>query len=459
MTIVKRLLAVALLSVVTLGACDFDITNPNSPDPIGTNPSRSRVAAAVTGILIAARSDQADWVLDAGIIGREAYRFDGSDPRFVTEWLVGPLDAGSRAFGGDHWLEEYTTIRSINNLLNVIGSATALSTAEQNATSGLAETLQAYSFLMVLNGHTQDSIPLEVNQPVTDAPAPYVSNDSAYSFVSALLDAAQANLAAGGAAFPFSLPAGFVGFDTPADFIQFNRALKARVEVYRGSRGCGNPCYSAALTALAASFVDTTSAATLNNGVYFDFGTGPGDVSNFLAQDPQTSDNMVHPRLADSAETQTGGGLDARFLAKTVTRPSRTVSGLTSDRSFQSYPVPGTPIAIIRNEELILLRAEANNAVGTGAQVAADVNYVRVNSGGLAPNATLAAATVAERLNAILHERLYSLLYEGGHRWIDMRRTGKLAGIPVDRAGDVVHATLPVPTDECLARATNPTQC
>ena len=455
MTRTRFLLTVAVLG---LGACDLNITNPNSPEPIGDNPSPSRVAAAVTGLLYAARSDQADWVLDAGIIGREAYRFDGSDPRFVTEWLVGPLDAGSRAFGGDHWLEEYVTIRSANNLLNVIGTATALTAAQQDATRGFAETFQAYSFLMVLDGHTQDSIPLAVNQPVTAAPAPYVTNDSAYSYVSGLLDAAQAHLAAGGAAFPFALPAGFTGFDTPANFIKFNRALKARVEVYRGSRGCGNTCYTAALTALGASFIDTSGAGTLNNGVYFDFGTGPGDIANFLAQDPQTSDNLVHPMLADSAETQIAGGLDARFLAKTVTRPSRTVSGLTSDRSFKNYPAPGSRMPIIRNEELILLRAEANNNVGTGVQVAADVNYIRFNSGGLAAIGGLAAQTAPQRLDAILHERLYSLLYEGGHRWIDMRRTGNLAGIPLDRVGDVRHSTLPVPTDECLARAT-PAQC
>ena len=91
-----------LLAVTTLasGACDFDISNPNSPPPIGSNPSRAEVAAAAAGILIAARQDAADWALDAGIIGREAYRFDGSDPRFISEFLVGPLDPGSGAFGG-----------------------------------------------------------------------------------------------------------------------------------------------------------------------------------------------------------------------------------------------------------------------------------------------------------------------------------------------------------------------
>ncbi|HEX9705895.1 MAG TPA: RagB/SusD family nutrient uptake outer membrane protein [Gemmatimonadales bacterium] len=440
------------LAALVPGACDFDISNPNSPPPIGNNPSRSEVAAAATGILLAARQDAADWALDAGIIGREAYRFDGSDPRFISEFLIGPLDPGSGAFGGDHWFELFRTIRSAHNLVTVVPTATALSTQEQNATRGFAETMNAWSFLMVLNAHTQDSIPVDVARDETEAPAPFVTNDSAFAFVSNLLDTASVHLAAGGAAFPFELPSGFAGFATPADFAEFNRALKARVEVYRGSRGCGNPCYTTALTALGQSFVDTSGAATLNVGVYFNFGTGPGDIANFLSQDPQTSDNLVHPSLEDSAETQTAGGLDARLLAKTVIRPARTVSGLTSDRSFTNYPSPGSSLPIIRNEELVLLRAEANNGLGNGAASAADINYIRVRSGGLAIDATLAAATQPARLGVILRERRYSLLYEGGHRWIDMRRTGRLAQVPLDRTGDVVHSRLPIPTDEVLPR-------
>lgn len=451
MTRIRTLVAVAVLAT---GACNLDISNPNSPEPIGPNPSRSQVAAASIGVLIAARSDLDDYVLDAGIIGREAYRFDGSDPRFISELLAGPLDPGSGAFGGDHWFEEYRTIRSVNNILTHIGTADTLQVTldEQDAVRGFAETFAAFSFLMALNTHTQDSIPLAVGGAISGPPAPFVTNDSAYAFVSNLLDTAQLHLTnAGSADFPFSLPAGFSGFDTPATFILFNRALKARVEVYRGSLGCGAPCYANALLALAASFVDTTGAATLNDGVYMDYGTGPGDDANFLSQDPQTSDNLVHPMLEDSAESQVTTGLDARLLAKTVTRPVRTSTGLTSDRSFTGYPTPGSPIPIIRNEELILLRAEANNATDAVGS-AADINYIRVTSGNLAVDATLAAGTTTDRLNAILKQRLYSLLYEGGHRWIDMRRTGNLAGVPVDRPGDVVHPTLPIPTDEVLAR-------
>ncbi|MGI8818225.1 MAG: RagB/SusD family nutrient uptake outer membrane protein, partial [Gemmatimonadales bacterium] len=112
-----------VLALIAVGgaACDFEIANPNSPDIIGENPNRSQVAASSIGLLIATRSDVADWALDGALLGREAYRFDGSDPRFTGEMMQGPLDPGSRAFGGDHWAEPYAAIRSANNLLAVIG--------------------------------------------------------------------------------------------------------------------------------------------------------------------------------------------------------------------------------------------------------------------------------------------------------------------------------------------------
>src|SRR2546426_9613925 len=45
-----------------------------------------------------------------GIVGRESYNFDPADPRFVTEMMVGPLDGGSPAFGGNLWANPYRSI-------------------------------------------------------------------------------------------------------------------------------------------------------------------------------------------------------------------------------------------------------------------------------------------------------------------------------------------------------------
>ena len=436
----KYLLVAAM---VITSACDFNVQNPNSPDPIGENPSREQVGAAAIGLLIGTQQDAADWALDVGIIGREAYRFDGADPRFTSELLTGSLDAGGGAFGGDHWLEQYRVIRSANNLLAVLPSSADLSAEEVSATAGFTRTIKAYNFLMVVNGHTSDSIPIAVDIPPEGPPAPFVSNAEAYDYIVALLDSALADLQNGGTVFPFSLSNGFTGFNTPATFSQFNRALRARVDVYMGN-------FAEALTALAASFIDTLPPFDLNAGAFNSFGTGPGELANALSQNPQTGENFAHPSLETDAQQQPGGELDQRFLDKTVGRASTTVDNLTSDLGWIRYPSPSSPIPIIRNEELILLRAEANIGLSQFAAAADDINFVRVNSGGLAPIAVPGTPTAA--LDALLYEKRYSLLYEGGHRWIDMRRYGRLSQLPLDRTGDLVYTTYPIPTSEVLPR-------
>jgi hypothetical protein len=442
------------LSVLVSGACNFDIADPNNPGPIGNDPSPSQVGAAVAGIVIASRAGAPGWNLITGILGREAYRFDGSEPRFISELLHGPLDPGS-GFGGGQWAGNYTAIRSANELLDVIGTATSYSAADQNAVRGFAETMQAYEFLNVLMGHAEDSIPVAVDVPLTAPPAPFVSNDSAFRLVSGLLDAADTHLAAGGTSFPegVALPSGFGGFDTPPTFRRFNRALQAAVEVYRGSLGCGAPCYTTAKTLLenGSTFVDTSASADVSAGVYFNFSTNPGDAANPLFQNPQTGENHVNPRVVDSADTNASGAIDKRVTAKVTSRPSQTTDSLTSAYGWIRYNSSNAPIPMIKNEELVLLRAEANNALGNGVLAAADVNHVRVVSGGVLPIAGLGAQTQDQILGQILHERWYSLLYEG-HRWFDLRRTGRLGAYLLDRPTDQVFATLPIPLNEVLAR-------
>ena len=45
-----------------------------------------------------------------------------------------------------------------------------------------------------------------------------------------------------------------------------------------------------------------------------------------------------------------------------------------------------------------------------------------------------------------------SLVFEG-HKWIDMRRFGRLAQLPKDLPTHIVVSRLPVPQAECLQRA------
>ena len=124
-----------------------------------------------------------------------------------------------------------------------------------------------------------------------------------------------------------------------------------------------------------------------------------------------------------------------RALAKIVPIPvgvsPQTVPGLPIQGTlkFTVYFVggianPGAPIPILRYEELILLRAEAE--IGTGAVAAAvtDLNFVRENSGNLPPYS--GATTPAALITELMYERRYSLLWEQGTRWNDARRFGVL---------------------------------
>jgi len=478
----KPIVALIVVGTLAVGACNFDVTNPNSPPPIGPNATPAQVTAASIGLLAGLRVDQSNWVQKVSILAREGYRLDAADPRFTTELLAGELDPTNNAFGGGQWQSEYRTIQSGYAILNAIGTA-QLPDTEKNAVRGFVRTIQALSFLNVLNAHIQDSIPLDVNRTIDQPLAPFVRNDSAYKAVLAILDSARADLLAAGspagAIFPFDLGPGFAGFKTPATFLKVNRALLARVLVYRASLGAlpagtyaPSPlgwtvcaaCWDAALTALQASFIDP--AAALDLGAYNAFGTGNLDVPNALSQDPASAINVVHRMLKDSVELQTGGtGLrDKRFLAKITDRPDTLpLACLKSALSWIRYPTPSAPMPIIRNEELILLRAEANwfGTTGTKLQAINDLNFIRQTSGNLDPTIVTALSTDAEFVTALLHERLYSLVYEGGHRWIDLRRYGRLGSVINDRPTgctnpkipkDTVFSTLPINLFEVQAR-------
>jgi starch-binding outer membrane protein, SusD/RagB family len=452
--IARRTLLLAT-SVLALGGCsDLTVPDYNNPsiEALQGNPTRTTVGQAAQGMLISARAQmgaQNGYVSLLGIIGRESYNFDPADPRFITEMLIGPLDPGSPAFGANLYAAPYRTIRLGNTLLDAVGRVTDLTDAEKEATRGFAKTIQAHELLMVINTRDDLGVPIDVAIEPTAPPAPIVAKPQVFARIVQLLEEARTHLQAGGTSFPFALGPGFAGFSTPATFIKFNRALKARVDVYMGN-------YSAALTSLTGSFIDTN--ASLDLGVYHVFSTASGDVENTLF-DPTGRAILGHPSIIADAQRKPDGSLDARVQRKvTVLSEPHTVQGITTDVLFTLYGSSSAPISIIRNEELILLRAEANIGLNTPASLLAaqnDINFIRVNSGGLAP---VTPATAAAALDELLYNKRYSLLFEGGHRWIDARRYGRLATLPKAVQTHNVHSRFPYPEAECLARSPKPAQ-
>src|SRR6185437_13016190 len=198
-------------------------------------------------------------------------------------------------------------------------------------------------------------------------PAPFVTRDSGYKYILASFDSARTALAAGGAAFPFTLHSGFTGFNTPATFLQFTNALEARAAADYATAGGGAAAWAKAQTALAGSFLNmgAANAAAMNAGVYHIYSSATGDVLSGL--DPITNTTLyAHMSYLADAQLKADGTTDNRVLAKIKTGlPSRqgpvTAAGPTSASStigFNVYPTSATSIPVIRNEELILLNAE-----------------------------------------------------------------------------------------------------
>jgi hypothetical protein len=100
---------------------------------------------------------------------------------------------------------------------------------------------------------------------------------------------------------------------------------------------------------------------------------------------------------------------------------------------------------------LILLRAEARYFTGDKAGALADLNVVRTTDGGLAALSAGDIDTDDKFITRLLYERRYSLLIEG-HRWVDVRRFGKINTLPLDDPTHTRGVQQPVPTQECDSR-------
>ncbi len=439
-----RTVSAILLGTFLLTGCETDVGDLNNPQlgDLQGNPTPAAAASVATGLLVGTRkyiAPRNGYVSLLGVLGRESYDLDTGDPRFVTELLLAPnLDPGTPAIGGNLWNQPYANIRNANLLLDALPkiATAALPDTDKEAIRGFAKTIQALDFLQLIDTRDTNGAAIDVNLPPGQI-APIVSKTEVFARIVQLLDEAQGHLGSAGAKFPFPLSSGFTGFDTPATFLKFNHALKARVEVYRGN-------FSSALTELQGSFLDT--AADLKLGVYHAFSTGSGDLINGL-DDPLI---YAHPSIKTDAEEKSLGVPDDRYTAKIKMVTPKTLQGVTSNLGFTIYSTPTTSVPIIRNEELILLRAEANIGLNTGSSITAaiaDINFIRQSSGGLAARNDLNSANI---LDELLRQKRYSLLFEGGHRWIDMRRYGKLSQL--QDPGTVVHSEFPIPLPETDAR-------
>jgi hypothetical protein len=336
--------------------------------------------------------------------------------------------SGSNFYISTPWASRYRVVKNCNTLIDAATNTTLATDAQKKAYTGFAKTIEAYQLLMNLN--LTDSNGIRVDVANADNLGPIVDYNAALTTISGFLDDGKNDLTGADVAFPL---AGFGQFSDAAGLVKFNRALAARVDVYEKK-------WSDALTALNESFFDLNG--DLTTGVYHVFGTGSGDQLNpaFIPQNQNGEVRVAHPSFAADILPNDNRIGKATLRTSTASIPA----GLSSNRDVWVYTSSTAPIPIIRNEELILIYAEANIQLNIFDDAIKALNIIRTKHG-LANYS--GAQTQTALIDEMLYERRYSLYFEG-HRWVDMRRYNRLNQLPLDRPDDNVWSEFPLPVTE-----------
>ncbi len=427
------LFLLAGLSLATL-SCEIDEQfDPNGPSlsSVLTDASEVELDLLATGIEAGMRNGYAGYVTASGSIARELYIFD-ADPR-NTEDLLGKenlqLDNNTFYITGP-FNASYAVVKNANILLEALDNTSSVTESEKQGYRGFANTIKAVMLGRILDMLGSNGIRVDVADP--ENLGPFLSEDASYDALLQLLD--EANTELQGAEFAFTLSDGFANFNTPASFSTFNRAIAARVATH-GAR------YQEALNYVDQSFLDLEG--DLTTGPQHVFSTTAGDLLNPLFKTPgQSGDQIVvNPRIIANATAD-----DERLEKFGLRVQATSQDGLNGQYETALYASAISPIDIIRNEELVLIYAEANINLGNLEEGVRALNVIR-NAAGIGDYT--GAVTQDALIDEMLYQRCYSLWGEG-HRMWDLRRYGRLNStyLPIDRPNDDIFTQFPIPLSE-----------
>ena len=144
--------------------------------------------------------------------------------------------------------------------------------------------------------------------------------------------------------------------------------------------------------------------------------------------------------------------------SKIVTRSSVTIQGITLTKtllkSVPSSANQSSPLPVLRDEELVLLRAQAEFEAGDFVNGYLDLNSVHTNYG---LTAYPVSVSIDQARSDVLYDKRYSLLGEGVQRLVDLRAYSRLNATyyPKQTATDAYNTAFPIPKAEFDARKGN----
>jgi hypothetical protein len=453
-------IALAVATAVAAGCKDNPVANPIDAPTVDALSGALTPTSLRQLIVGALAQDRATWngvasTIEAGIFARDVYRVDASEPRYVTETLGGNPDPGSFA-GSGAFAGYYTALRAENNLLKalVTASTSQFTTAQITATSGFVRTMKAYEYWRIIEMHDTVGAPIQSDVPtqVTDVRC----REAVLSYIVALLDSANADFTAAGAAtvLPVKLPTGFSAFgrdyNKVSNLILYNRAWRGKVNFYRGlnrktPQAALFPSVITDLTTALGAGPGAVPASQFGIGVWYNFvAGGTENTANTIAD----SKIGLNPLVGDSV--QPGDTRGTKIVSRATLAGNGISTSITYTGALATLANQNAPMPMLRDEELVLLRAQAYIETSDLADAQSDVNSVRTHYG-LLP---VVLTSKSQAIDAVLYEKRYSLLFEGAHRLVDLREYGRLNNtyLRKELPNDPFNAALPIPRAELNAR-------
>jgi len=495
--IAKKIGSVSMLSaLLVLGGCKtLEVENLNgvSVDGLTNNPSPTAIFTATQNLMSTWRSISQDGAATLSKYGYETWQMRASEPRTLTNVVQAPKTGG-------YW--SYSSVKNTLLLLDAVEAATALTATEKEALRGWLKTVLAAIYQEMAQAHNPYGIVLDLAaDPLGETPATIATYAEAYARIFQLLDEAYTSLGSGGSSFPFKLHTGFSGFTNPSTtFRQLNRALYAKYKVLfatpatnhavAGNTPSADANWNDALTAIGQSFINSGASGLTFAGLH----AGPrhvypaGETTNPLA----SVDRFVNNRFRTTAQCKTASPCSAAHAADTTaadvianrddrawgaTAKARTIAefsyiGVKTVLKQTDYFSPSqsatigtqSSLPLLRNEELILLRAEINYNLGNYSAAIADMNLIRANRGGLpdladpyVPDAALLQRPTL--LEALLYEKSWSMWAENAQTWLNFKHYGMIDQIPHYFPEFLIFAFFPIPDEECLIRGYSTPGC
>jgi hypothetical protein len=447
-----------LVAFVAATACSNEPV-PYFDGPTSVPISTTGIQNAVTGLFSATRLDVQWYVYFAGSFGRDLFLFAGFSPNLLTDvsGLSPSTNAGIPTSSGlspsEVWNNEYAQIKASNTIIAGVAKVTEYNTQQAAAIVGIVQTIKALNFMMV--AETRDTLGIPLYAVDANPIDPPYCNQDVWAYIVSLLDSGLTNLnAAGAIPLPVILPPGFASVGQTASpstaagsFASFNRALagKAGLElayaIARSTAGGsptvtlpGSPDQPTLLHAdsqlVQSALYDLSAIAPppvgdfplTTTGVYHTFSGQSGDLQNGIV--PFYFFYNALWDLAFDVDTVNDLRWTNKFAVNTNGVQFAPYSGVSVAKTFLPYATVGSPMPIVRAEELALVRAQIQLGLGKFAAASALINVVHEKAGGFATPLSIAPTYTAVRDSLLKEQRISTVFEASGDRMIALRMYG-----------------------------------